>query len=66
MTEFIYAAYGEGEFPEDEKAKQCDCEGWQKSMNLIEAAQLLAHIHGHKYDGDKFTFCPWCGKKIEE
>ena len=52
------------EFDEVKKPKKCDCIGWIKSMRLIEGAQILAWSHGFTYDGDRFVFCPWCGKEL--
>lgn len=43
----------------------CQCEGWQKSSHQIDSAQLLAGVHGQRYTGDQFIFCPWCGSKLK-
>ena len=45
--------------------KLCSCKGWQASADSIFSAQMLAANHGLKYEGYKFNFCPWCGKKLE-
>ena len=42
----------------------CDCEGWVNSIDQIFYAQQLAALHGTKYTGYRFNFCPWCGKNI--
>ena len=43
----------------------CKCESWKKSMKYITGAETLAYHHGWKYEGDRFRFCPWCGKKVK-
>ncbi len=45
---------------------QCDCDGFTKSMDQIIGAQELAWIHGWRYTGDIFSFCPWCGKEFRK
>ena len=66
LQSYLREVFGEGEFPEDEKAKQCNCAGWVKSMNQIESAQMIAWNHGQLYRGDKFIYCPWCGTRLRE
>jgi len=44
--------------------KSCSCEDWESGIQQIDGAITLATIHGQKYTGDVFQFCPWCGKKI--
>lgn len=43
----------------------CQCEDWEESMPQINGAQTLADIHGIKYTGAIFKFCPWCGEELE-
>ena len=46
--------------------KQCDCADWELSMRQITGAQGLAYVHGINYTGKPFSYCPWCGKELEE
>lgn len=47
------------------KLKPCTCKAWEKSMPQIEGAQMLELVHGGRYTGKQFIYCPWCGKKRE-
>ena len=58
-------AYGEGEFPEAEKAKDCICADWKANLAKLDASIMYAMIHGMEYNGKKFAYCPWCGRYIE-
>ena len=40
------------------------CPGWERNQPKIDGIFSSAYIHGVKYDGDFFKFCPWCGKEI--
>jgi hypothetical protein len=42
----------------------CECKGWKESVPQIEDAQVLAWKQGREYTGEKFLFCPWCGKTL--
>ncbi len=44
--------------------KNCDCDTWLKNIDKINSLFVLAWTHGIKYDGDKFEWCPWCGKPL--
>lgn len=39
----------------------CDCEGWTKGIEQIDAAISMQYIHGFEYTGGAFVYCPWCG-----
>ncbi len=56
------------DFNEDEKplSRDCDCDGWNQSMDQINSAQMLAHTHGQSYTGKFFNYCPWCGVQIRD
>ena len=43
---------------------QCTCENWKKSIHQLDAAAIMIHIHGLKYTGATFEFCPWCGLRL--
>lgn len=48
----------------------CDCDKWGKntlilnSVIQIQSAMSWGNPKGHT--GDRFDFCPWCGKKLIE
>ena len=44
----------------------CTCKGWKENLPKIDNIIVSAHIHGVKYNGKKFVYCPWCGKKLEK
>ena len=48
------------------KYTRCDCQDYKENMPKVDAPILLADLHGMKYDGKYFVFCPWCGKKMRE
>jgi len=42
-----------------------ECPGWEKSYKQIINGQIyLDSVKNIKYTGDKFKYCPWCGKEI--
>lgn len=43
-----------------------NCEEYDKSMEQIIGAQMLASVHGMDYTGERFAFCPFCGTKLSE
>ena len=43
----------------------CDCEDWKASWPQIEGAQVLSYIHGGRYSGKAFRFCPWCSQELK-
>jgi len=44
----------------------CHCKDWAKGMPQIVDAQTMSDKHGLgvKYVGEKFKYCPWCGRKL--
>jgi hypothetical protein len=44
----------------------CDCKDWKKGMNSLSAAEALAYVHGWRYNGKAFRFCPWYKKKLRK
>ena len=42
----------------------CECELWQENYPQLQAITMSAHIHGVKYSGVLFSFCPWCGRNL--
>jgi hypothetical protein len=43
----------------------CECEGWAKNLPLINGYIDVGRIHGMgEYRGERFHFCPWCGKEL--
>ncbi len=44
----------------------CDCGDFKESMKQIVSAEELAWLHGWRYTGEQFKYCPWCGKKFEQ
>ena len=51
------------------KSKKCTekekCMDWEKGMEQIIGAQMLAANHGIEYTGKCFRHCPWCGERIK-
>lgn len=45
----------------------CDCKKYQESARQIYEAQIRDTVKtGLQYTGDKFVFCPWCGRKLKK
>lgn len=46
--------------------KDLRCPGWKEGMKQLIATQIFCNNHTAtpKYTGQKFKFCPWCGKEI--
>lgn len=42
------------------------CKEYNRSMSQIISAQVLANLHGQKYTGKIFKFCPFCGNLLKE
>ena len=50
-------------------SRQCKCVGWLNNIEKVNAPIILQSLrcgNRFKYDGERFEFCPWCGKKLEE
>lgn len=44
----------------------CSCEEWEVNLNMINSCLAMSQIHGHRYKGLQFKYCPWCGKQLPE
>lgn len=51
---------------EKKEEEICSCEDWEPGIEAINGFIVLGWSHGIPYEGKKFQFCPWCGKKNEE
>ena len=40
------------------------CKDWETGMNKINDFIVFGWTHRMLYDGKKFVYCPWCGKKL--
>lgn len=44
------------------------CEAFTRNIEKVNAPFLLAAARNPQtckgYDGDRFVYCPWCGKKL--
>lgn len=43
---------------------KCDCPDWAELNKAISSLVTLAFIHGMKYNGPFFRYCPMCGKPL--
>jgi len=41
---------------------KCNCDLWLENIPKINGAVTFQYMHGIKYDGVVFNFCPWCGR----
>lgn len=41
---------------------KCNCEMWKDNYPMLENITMISSIHGVKWTGEFFKFCPWCGK----
>jgi len=49
------------------KIYTCDCDDWKENMKIIDDYVIFHYNHfGVGYEGKKFEYCPWCGKKLLE
>lgn len=44
----------------------CNCAAAILSIPDLDTVCLIAAIHGCKYQGEPFRFCPFCGKALED
>ncbi len=44
----------------------CDCADWKEYIPTINAAFVIAKVHGNDFPVKTFVFCPYCGRKLEE
>lgn len=56
----------DGELAEARKEKVCQCDDYEKEMKHIDSFFVLGYVHGMKFTGKQFAYCPYCGGRIEE
>lgn len=56
----------ERELAEARKEKVCQCDDYEKEMKHIDSFFVLGYVHGMKFTGKQFAYCPYCGGRIEE
>ena len=39
---------------------KCNCDGWVENIPFVDGLFDMAAIHGMKYEGKIFVYCPWC------
>jgi len=44
----------------------CICEEWRKTIEEMTGIFMNAFLHGVKFHGPYFRFCPWCGKELKK
>ena len=45
----------------------CDCKKWKELIRQIDNAFTMNFIHlGRGYEGEPFSFCPWCGEPLRK
>jgi len=44
--------------------RNCTCKDWEENWDSIKDIFIYSHIHGYKYDGKEFEYCPWCSKEL--
>lgn len=49
----------------DSIVKDCSCDSWLVNIDKINNLFMVAWVHGIRYEGAKFEYCPWCGKQLE-
>jgi hypothetical protein len=42
----------------------CECQDWKVGEPQLRSFTTLAWTHGMKYTGEKFRWCPWCGRNL--
>lgn len=55
----------DGELAEARKEKVCECDDYEKEMKHIDSFFVLGYVHGMKFTGKQFAYCPYCGGRIE-
>lgn len=46
--------------------RDCDCEGFRRYNNILNAQQVFAAMRGMEYPAEGiFIYCPWCSNKRE-
>ena len=47
------------------KPVEC-CEDWRQGIEELSGMATMLYVHGGRYQGKQFRFCPWCGKPLPE
>jgi len=42
----------------------CNCIKWKENMEKIKGIFIYSHFHGVDYEGEEFSYCPWCGNML--
>ncbi len=45
-------------------SKDCTCQDWIENIGIVNAPYQLHFLAVGEYQGKKFDFCPWCGKRL--
>lgn len=43
---------------------KCTCSDWKKNIPALESIAVFAALHGFASGVKKFSFCPYCKKKL--
>lgn len=46
--------------------KKCICKGWEENSGVIDSAILSFTMRGYGKLKKSFSYCPYCGKELEE
>ena len=48
--------------------KRYCCDGWDENIEILNGPIILQSLRSGRnpYQGKPFTFCPWCGRTIDE
>ena len=44
---------------------ECGCDEWARGICAFAEVIDYAEKYGGKFSGEKFQYCPWCGKELE-
>lgn len=47
---------------------KCSCNAWRENIPKLDAQQIFCanQLAAPKWDGECFTYCPWCGKRLHD
>lgn len=43
---------------------KCKCKYWKKNIEILDAPYSLQLSAVGEYRGKRFSFCPWCGRRL--
>jgi len=47
--------------------QSCECKLWDKNIDQYnDMFNFVEKYHGPSYEGDEYSFCPWCGTDLRE